>query len=254
MNIIRRFLSDIRKGENLDLYFFVLAALTLAILNGLGFASQTLVESVTLALLGLLAAYSLGIRERLADMQAKLTGTNTILYDELSPTVQESLMTEARELLIIGITLNRFIITYYSHLEEKIQNNQRIKILLVEPNSQTTQLMPQRVYRPMSEERLSTKILDTLELFGTLQSRAPDLVEIRTINFPIPFGCMVSNIDANDSSIILDYYSYKAPQDLPCVAISKKSEPHWHAIYRTQILNLWNAANPWTYQSKHQQP
>ena len=67
MKIIRRFLSDIRRGENLDLYFFVVAALALAILNGLGLASAKLVESVTLALLGLLAAHSLGIRERLTN-------------------------------------------------------------------------------------------------------------------------------------------------------------------------------------------
>lgn len=252
MKIIRRFLSDIRRGENLDLYFFVVAALTLAILNGLGLASQTLIESVTLALLGLLAAYSLGIRERLADMQAKLTGANTILRDKLSPTIKESLISEAREILIIGISLNRTIITYYSHLEEKLKNNQKVKVLLVEPNTETTQLMNQRSYRPLSEKRLSTKILGTLELLCSLQAIAPELVEIRTINFPLPFGCMVSNIDANDSSIALDYYSYKTAQSLPCMVLSKRAEPYWHSIYKTQILNLWTASTPWTCQPKKQ--
>lgn len=252
MKIIRRFLSDIRRGENLDLYFFVVAALALAILNGLGLASTKLVEPITLALLGLLAAHSLGIRERLADIQAKLMGANTILHDEISPHIKEILTAEARELLLVGVSLNRFIGTYYSRLEEKVKNQQRIQILLVEPNSETIKLLPQRTYKPTSEKRLNTRILDTAELLCTLQSIAPDLVEIRTINFPIPFRCMATNIDSNDSSIILDYYSYKTPQDLPCIKVSQKNDPYWHSTYRTQILNLWIAGKPWTCQSKKQ--
>ena len=252
MKIIRRFLSDIRRGENLDLYFFVVAALALAILNGLGLASTTLVESVTLSLLGLLAAYSLAIRERLADIQTKFTGANTTLCDGISLDIKEALIADARELLVIGSSLNRFTNTYYSQLEEKVKNKQRIKILVVEPNSETTKLIPQKAYKPTSEKRVSTKILDTVELLCALQSTAPSLVEIRTINFPLPFRCMVANIDSNDSSIILDYYTYKTTQELPCVMVVKRTDPHWHDIYRTHILNLWIAGKPWICKSNQQ--
>lgn len=115
MEVFRRIISDIRKGENIDLYFFAFAALVLAILNGLGLASKTLVESVTLALLGLLAAYSLGIRDRLSGISDKLSGTKTLLCDEF-PVSLKDIISSSKELFIIGVTLNRTIATFYSQL------------------------------------------------------------------------------------------------------------------------------------------
>ena len=185
-------------------------------------------------------------------MQAKLTGANTILYDEISSDIKEILVTEARELLLIGVTLNRSTGAYYSRLEEKIRNKQSIRVLLVEPNSETSKLIPRRTYKPTSEERLNTRILDTAELLCTLRAIAPDLVEIRTINFPTPFRCIATNINSNDSSIALEYYSYKTTQDLPCVRVSKSTDEYWHSIYRTEILNLWTAGKPWTCQPRQQ--
>lgn len=246
MEVIKRFLADIRRGENLDLYFFVIAALSLAILNGIGQAPSKLIESVTLALLGLLSAYSLGVRERLTDINDRLTGANTLLYDEIPFQAKEAVISEAKEIIVIGITLNRFVVTFYSHLEEKVRSGQKVKVLLVEPNSEAIRLIPQRVYRPTSEKLLSRKIMDSIELLHSLKTAAPDLVEVRTLDFPIPFGCVASNIDLQNSSILIEYYSYKTPTDTPCVLLSKKKEPHWHSVYRTQVLNLWDAGKTWT--------
>ena len=246
MEVIRRIISDIRKGENIDLYFFAFAALVLAILNGLGLASKTLVESVTLALLGLLAAYSLGIRDRLSGISDKLSGTKTLLCDEFPISLKEVIST-SKELLIVGITLNRTITTFYSQLEQKLKDGQKIKILLVEPNSEATKLIPQMVYRPISEQRLSEKILDTITLVSSLHSLAPNQVEMRTINFPISFGCFTSNMELSDGSIYLEYYSYKSTKDLPCVVVSARSDLHWYNVYKAEILNLWNASQEWNY-------
>jgi hypothetical protein len=245
MEVLKRIISDIRRGENIDLYFFAFAALTLAILNGLGLASKTLVESVTLALLGLLAAYSLGIRDRLSGINDKLSGTQNLLCDELPPDLKDKVIVGSKELFIVGITLNRTITTFYSQLERKLKDGQKIKILVVEPNSETTKLIPKRVYRPISDQRLSDKILDTLTLICSLHSVAPDRLEVRTINFPIPFGCFVSDLESKDGSIYLEYYSYKTTRDLPCVVVSARADPNWYGVYKTEILNMWNAGHEW---------
>ncbi len=245
MEVIRRIISDIHKGESIDLYLFAFAALTLAILNGLGLASRTLVESVTLALLGLLAAYSLGIRDRLNSINDKLTGTSNLLYDELPPDLRDAAISNSKELYIVGISLNRTIATFYSQLEQKLKDGQRIKILLVDPNGEAAKLIPQRIYRPISNQRLSDKISDTLLLVCSLHSKAPDQVEIRTIDFPIPFGCFASNIELGDGSIYIEYYSYKTTKDLPCVVVASRKNPHWYSVYKTEILNLWNAGQEW---------
>jgi hypothetical protein len=245
MEFFKRIVSDIRKGENIDLYFFAFAALTLAILNGLGLASKTLVESVTLALLGLLAAYSLGIRDHLNGISSKLTGTNNLLYDELPSDLRDAAISNSKELFIIGISLSRTVATFYSQLEQKLKDGQKIKILVVDRNGEAAKLLPQRIYRPITNQRLSDKISDTLLLACSLHSKAPDQIEIRTIDFPIPFGCFASNIELSDSSIYIEYYSYKTTRDLPCVVVSSRKDPHWYNVYKTEILNLWNAGQKW---------
>lgn len=245
MEVLKRIVSDIRKGENIDLYFFAFAALTLAILNGLGLAPKALIESVTLALLGLLAAYSLGIRDRLNGINEKLSGTRNLLCDEFPPNLKDTVIVGSKELFIVGITLNRTITTFYSQLEQKLKDGQKIKILLVEPNSEATQLIPKRVYRPISDQRLSAKILDTAALICSLHSLAPDKLEVKTINFPIPFGCFAADIESNDGLIYLEYYSYKTTRDLPCIVVSACTDPNWYNVYRTEILNLWNAGHVW---------
>jgi hypothetical protein len=245
MEVLKRIVSDIRKGENIDLYFFAFAALSLAILNGLGLASKTLVESVTLALLGLLAAYSLGIRDRLNGINNKLSGTRNLLCDEFPPSLKDTAIIGSKELFIIGITLNRTIATFYSQLEQKLKDGQKIKILLVEPHSTATQLIPKRVYRPISDQQLSGKILDTIALISSLHSLAPDKLEIRTINFPIHFGCFAADIESSNGSVYLEYYSYKTTKDLPCVVVSARTDPSWYNMYKTEILNLWNAGQAW---------
>ncbi|MBD1853169.1 hypothetical protein H6F87_24815 [Cyanobacteria bacterium FACHB-502] len=245
MEVIKRIISDLRKGENIDLYFFAFAALTLAALNGLGLASRTLVESVTLALLGLLAAYSLGIRDRLNSINGKLTGTSNLLYDGLPLDLRDAAISNSKELLIVGISLNRTIMTFYSELEQNLRDGQKIKILVVTPNGEAAKLMPRRIYRPITSQRLSDKILDTLLTVCSLHSKTPDRLEIRTIDFPIPFGCFASNMELSDGAIYVEYYSYKTGRDLPCVVVSSRKDPYWYGVYKTEILNLWNAGQEW---------
>jgi hypothetical protein len=245
MEAIRRIISDIRKGENIDLYFFAFAALTLAILNGLGLASKTLVESVTLALLGLLAAYSLGIRERLNGISGKLTGSSNLLHESLPSELRDSAISTSKELYIVGISLNRTIATFYSQLEQTLKDGQKVKILLVDPNGEAVKLMPQRIYRPITSQRLSDKISDSLLLLCSLHSKTPNQIEIRTIDYPIAYGCFASNLDLNDGFLYIEYYSFKSARDLPCVIVSSRKDPHWYNVYKAEILNLWNTGKDW---------
>lgn len=65
MQMLRRIWEDVRRGENIDLYLTVGVAIVLALLNVLGFAPQSLIAPVTLAVLGLLAINSLVNRRKI---------------------------------------------------------------------------------------------------------------------------------------------------------------------------------------------
>ena len=59
MKLLNRIWQDVRRGENIDLYLTISIAIILSLLNILNLANPILVESVTLAVLGLLAVTSL---------------------------------------------------------------------------------------------------------------------------------------------------------------------------------------------------
>jgi hypothetical protein len=249
MKIIKRIVSDIRKGDNIHLYVFAFAAFELAILHALDLAPQRLVESAIVALLGVLVAYSLGIRDRLHQIYEQTSEARKQLHHEFPPHLKEAIASSS-ELLIVGITLNRTITTLYSQLGQNLKQGQRLKILMLQPYSAASKLSLQRGYRPISDKQLSDKILETIAMVGNLQLLAPGRVEVRTIDFPIPFGGFAADLGLNRGSIYLEYFSYKTPVDLPCVVISASEDAYWFDVYQTELLNMWNAAQVWDYPAK----
>ncbi len=85
MQIAKKIWSDIKHGENLDLYPLVAVALILAVLNLLGIVAQPLVFSVILAALGFLAVSALVSRFRFADLSHQLKGTHKETQEWLYP-------------------------------------------------------------------------------------------------------------------------------------------------------------------------
>jgi hypothetical protein len=73
MKLLNKFWDEIKRGENIDLYLTVVASIILVILNLTGFASQSLVAPLTLAVLGLLAISNLGNRYQIQSLIEKLS-------------------------------------------------------------------------------------------------------------------------------------------------------------------------------------
>ena len=114
MQIFRRVWDDIRQGENIDLYIAVPLAIALAILNLLGMTPTSLINPVTLVILGLLATALLGTRHAVGELSSKLAQTaDTILLDEYPSTFRANLE-NAIEVWIVGVSLTTQIRTYYS--------------------------------------------------------------------------------------------------------------------------------------------
>ncbi len=246
MEIIKRIVSDIRRGENIHLYVFAFAAFELAILHALDLAPQRLVESAIVALLGVLVAYSLGIRDRLHQIYEQTSEARKQLQHEFPDDLKEAIA-DSSELLMVGITLNRTITTLYAQLEQNVKQGQKLKILMLQPYSAASKLSLQRGYRPISDKQLSDKILETIAIIRELWLLAPQHVEVRIINFPLPFGGFAANLESPNGAIYLEYFSYKTPIDLPCVVVSASQDVYWYDVYKTEILNMWNAAQAWDY-------
>ena len=127
MIFLKRLWQDIRHGENIDLFITVIVAIGLAILNLVGVTPTGLVAPLTLAVLGLLAVATLGNRYRLEESLETLNRTHTGLFQEKMPADMENELRNARELWLVGVTLNRTINTYYSMLEQKLARGDKVR-------------------------------------------------------------------------------------------------------------------------------
>lgn len=75
MEHLQRLWRDIQRGENVDLYVTVVAAIVLAILSIAGVASQSWIAPLTLVILALLAYSMLGNRHQIDKAYQQLTQT-----------------------------------------------------------------------------------------------------------------------------------------------------------------------------------
>lgn len=116
--MLRHMWNDIRKGENIDLYLTIVAALVFVVLNLVGVASPTFLAPLSLAVLGLLAITNLGNRQRMEELLAQKALTLDDFFREEYPATYQDNLDQTAELWLVGVSLNRTVKSHYLKLEQ----------------------------------------------------------------------------------------------------------------------------------------
>ena len=103
MRMLQQIWNDIRQGENVDLYLTVLVALALVGMNIAGWAPDSWLAPITLAVLALLAVSSLGNRHRL-ERVLQAESTENLFLEEYPPDLRGDIR-RAEELWLVGVSL-----------------------------------------------------------------------------------------------------------------------------------------------------
>lgn len=245
MSYLKRIWQDIRRGENIDLFITVVVAIGLAILNLAGVAPANLVAPLTLAVLGLLAVATLGNRFKLEESLETLNRTHTGLFQEKMPGKMENDIRRARELWLVGVTLNRTINTHYSLLEEKLARGDRVRVLLVHPEGVGPEMLALREYKARySTTRIRHLIHDSLDDLCNLQQRFGG-VEVRVIAYPLSYGGVLINPNERDGLLYLEHYPFKTPGgSLPKFVLEAKNG-HWYEFFKLELQTIWDNSTPW---------
>lgn len=243
MKILQQIWHDIRQGENIDLYLTVLIAVALAILNLFGITDY-LIGPITLAVLALLSISSLVNRRRLEDILERLgPPENKLVQNKLPPNLEDTIK-DCRELWIIGIYLGRTLATYYPILKEKLQNGDSIKVLITDPNGISYPLVSKRSTAPVTPEEVQHHIRLSLSTLCALREISSSNMEVRIIDYMLPFGVFATDLGKRDGIIIVEYYPFKMETDSPVLVVDSLNK-HWFDFYRRQIKVLWDASSNW---------
>jgi len=245
MSYLKRIWQDIRHGENIDLFLTVLVAIGLAALNIAGIAPASLIAPLTMAVLGLLAVATLGNRYKLEESLETLNRTHTGLFQEKLPANMENDMHNARELWLVGVTLNRTVKTYYSLLEQKLTRGDTIRVLLVHPDGTNLNMLVMREYQERyNVDRIRHLIHNSLEDLCSLQQRFPGL-DVRVIDYPLGYGGILVNPNSDKGILYLEHYPFKTPGgSLPKFVLEAKNG-RWYNFFKLELETIWENSTPW---------
>ncbi len=241
--ILKQVLDDIRQGENIDLYLIVVIALPLVVLNLLGIALPTS-QPVILGVLTLLAVSTLANRRKLETVVQKINQSiDDVLLKEFPDSWKRDFET-ANEVWLIGISLARTITTYYPLMQDKLKAGAKIKVLIVSPVGLSHEILTQRVIRSVTPEYHRQVLNSSLTDLCKLKEIAPSNMEIRTIDFALPFGVLGVNLKSQEGVIYVEHYPYKAKVDVPKMVFRPQTK-YWYEFYSEQIEALWQNSSEW---------
>ena len=243
---VKRVWNDIGRGENIDAYATIVAALILSILNVLGFAPPDSIPAITLAVLALLAIGVLVSRYRVEDLAEGLSSLRGFFVDEFDNQTFNNDLENAHEVWLYGASLDGVASEYYALFERKLRSGGTIRVMVIDPNDERVlELSEMRAYANPSVQRAKAKAMATLSDFCELRKLAPNNLQIRILRFPITHRLIALNPGTPDGKLYISNYPFGTPGgSLPKLVLSAK-DGRWYDLYKTEAENLWDAATDW---------
>ena len=243
MKILHRIVDDLKRGESIDLYATIAVALLVVMLNLFGVVPQDWLVSLTLAVLAIIAGAILGNRQRLEGIHEKLgqAQETKILYDW--PDEYKDDLENASEIWLIGVHLGGTVRNRRLFFKDKLQKGIIIRALLVNPDSAACAVAAARIPGDLSIERERLLISATLNDLCELKKVAPDKLEIRVVDDPMPYGGYMFNPEKPNGAIYLKRYSFKT--EIRARLVYRPKSQEWFNLIKTEIYTLWQYASEW---------
>lgn len=247
MNILSKVFQDFRKGQNIDLYSIMAISLALALLNVLDVDIQKYVFPLILTAITLVAFALLRITDwiRQARLSAETPSASHVLRVDWSEQDIRYRIQTCNKLLLVGPILLRTTRNYYPYYEERLRQGAEIKVLVVNPQHISADIIAIRPYADIDIERTKRDMLATLQSWERLKSSTNGNVEIRTIDYPVSYGGYFFDTENHAGNIYLRYYPYKMrDMDRPRLILGA-SDSYWFDFYKREAQLLWSDAHPW---------
>lgn len=246
MKILRQILDDIRHGENIDLYVAAPLAIVVAILGIFGVTSPELIGSITLIILSLLATSLLANRNAVKKLTQKLSQTSeSFFFKELSESNFEVDFENAKDLWLVGVSLNVIVRLHYSLIERKLRAGHSIKALVVHPEGSAIEMAEMRAYGRPSIERTKGDIENTLRDLCDLRRITSGKLEIRTIQYPLGHGVIARDPNTATGIIYIQNYPFKTEGGSRPKFVLYARDGYWYDLFKKELSNLWENSVDW---------
>lgn len=253
--ILRQVQVDVINGENLDAYIAIMLAVVFTVLDLLDVVDFKVLGAAILLTLTLLVVGTLTNR-RIFD---KLKRTMDALSDqkEIVKRFQppDSMVRErirsARSVALSGISLYRFIPTFYVDIEYALQQGGKLRVMLVDPNDESIgDMLALRSPEGIPKATEQKRIQDTLDFLTNMRRRLPHAdIEIRTLPYLMPYGINILEPrvgEAAEKWCFVRVHAFKASTyESPVLSPEPVSHERWFRFFEEQYDNMWQMAKPY---------
>lgn len=248
MGKLNRIWKDIKRTENIDSYLLIVLAVAVAILNIFNIVPEGWMPSITLGILGILVYSNISLRMDISEVHAMLSG-QTYLLERFPEDLWDRVEREASEIWLVGATLYHIFSnnSIYALFQKKLKEKCVIKVLLRDPTDEMCQYASRHNLIPSKPGEMKSRIESTLDRLCELKELTPRRLEIRVIDYPLPFNIGVINPQKRNGTVFVEYHPYKMPikqGSIPKIVIVPEDK-YWYEFYITQFKTVWADGEEW---------
>jgi hypothetical protein len=243
--ILKKLISDFSEGKNIDLVATIGFAFVISFLNLLGKAQSSLVASVTLAVLGLIAISLLVTRRRLERFGQFEECSNTVEFLDEKPLIIEKALSEADQISLMGLMLRGTTLDNYHSFLQRAEKGLKIRSIIVDPSEVDIQKIDQQFPRGSTSEQIRSQIGVVINQYLKLMESSKHKTDIELRLLPIipPFSLYIFPNYKPHGIILVELYGYISRSgSIPKFLLSQDKHPHWYKFYCDQFETMWNDA------------
>lgn len=122
----------------------------------------------------------------------------------------------------------------YRWLERKLQAGDRVRFLLIDPDSGAVETAADRYHIPRTAESVRDRVTQTLRLLGELKTATGGDLVVRLTPYPLSMGMFVT-----ETALFAEYFTYRGPGN-PRVVLRPGHDDY--TVLRGEAEKLWDNA------------
>lgn len=250
--MLRELLSDIRKGENIDLYATLTLAIVLAILKPIlrvfG-VNLSLDDSVPL-MVSVLAAMTVVLLVNRKRMESVERHVARQIHSTIETALPESYVADlrsARRLLQTGIHLASNLNDYHEHYEYILGSERAsIRFLIVAPEGNALRMAALRFAggtRRVEQEQVRTQ--SSLDVIAELMQKYPGRVELKVIDYLLEYSGLLIESAGGQEILYMERYTFRHYGGSMKPKFTYTADNPWFRFIKNEMEELWRAAQPY---------
>jgi hypothetical protein len=235
--------TDIRRGETIDLWILIAAALVFTVLGVTGIASIQWLNSLVLALLAVLAISQIRGRQEVRGLVASWQRSRTSIFEADFPDAYYAARSRAsKSYSFAGMTMQRTFTTMRPDLIRILDNSGTVRILLPDPSNQPLMEMVAASRRfGETASHMSNQISQFIAIAKDLRGATGHSPAVKVISLLPRVGLNVINGDLPDALVMVQLYQVHPEKEPGPIFVLTPSDGEWFTHFRNEFEQLWKS-------------